>query len=553
MKKALVILLLLCGCATGGGRAGGDGRAPLLLDVDRDNVVIDEALVEKAGSRVVRVRFVPGAVKDADGDGVLHVRASNVTLECEGVLRGAEAGVDPDRFSGTGVRVEDVRNVTVRGLEATGFKVGLRASDSDGFVLDRANFDNLWRMRLKSTAQKEHNDDWLWPHENDRQEWVTNYGAAVCVERSFGIKVLNVRVRNGQNGIILDRVEHGMMYDNDCSFLSGWGIAMWRSSENMISRNALDFCVRGYSHGVYNRGQDSAGLLMFEQCCRNVVVENSMTHSGDGVFVFAGKEALGEKPVEGMDYRRFGCNDNVFSGNDCSFAAAHGLEVTFSFGNQIEENIFEGNAICGVWGGYSQETKLLENQFLGNGTPRTAEGGGVNIEHGYHNQVVRCDFQQNSVPVKLWDDDDGGLLKTPWAKANHKGSRETMIAANFITRAGGVAGWVRRSHDIELRSAELRPLKGQKIEPRDADKESTFVNDSPWAGEPKPRVGATPVGVAHPVGGRDGWWGRAWIVMDEWGPKEPGEGEQAGEKRGTAYVRFPFQRGPNAPKLLFPK
>ena len=36
---------------------------------------------------------------------------------------------------------------------------------------------------------------------------------------------------------------------------------MWRSSATSFHRNAFDFCVRGYSHGVYNRGQDSAGIL----------------------------------------------------------------------------------------------------------------------------------------------------------------------------------------------------------------------------------------------------------------------------------------------------
>ena len=56
---------------------------------------------------------------------------------------------------------------------------------------------------------------------------------------------------------------------------------------NVIARNACDYCIRGYSHGVYNRGQDSAGILMFEQCSRNVIADNSVTHGGDGIFGFA--------------------------------------------------------------------------------------------------------------------------------------------------------------------------------------------------------------------------------------------------------------------------
>ena len=41
----------------------------------------------------------------------------------------------------------------------------------------------------------------------------------------------DLRVRRWQNGIILDRVTGSRVFDNDCSFLSGWGIAMWRGPE----------------------------------------------------------------------------------------------------------------------------------------------------------------------------------------------------------------------------------------------------------------------------------------------------------------------------------
>ena len=70
------------------------------------------------------------------------------------------------------------------------------------------------------------------------------------MERSHGCTLSRIKARRGQNGIILDRVEESRVHDCDCSFLSGWGLAMWRCERNLISRNALDFCVRGYSHGV---------------------------------------------------------------------------------------------------------------------------------------------------------------------------------------------------------------------------------------------------------------------------------------------------------------
>ncbi|MFT3685386.1 MAG: right-handed parallel beta-helix repeat-containing protein [Phycisphaerales bacterium] len=537
MRRLLIAAVLVAGgCASSQVEPNdGLGYVAAIVDVDHDDVVIDEAFVSRCKTHSFTVRFGGSVVADAAGDGVIKITASDVTVDFEGTLNGAATDAVPDTFAGTGVRVEGARNVHVRGLRVGGYKVGLRATNADGLEMRDCLFDNLWRMHLKSTKEKEHNDDWLWPHENDKQEWVTNYGAAACIERSGGVKVQGVKVRRGQNGIILDRVEQGMLYDNDCSFLSGWGIAMWRSSKNLISRNALDFCVRGYSHGKYNRGQDSAGLLMFEQCSGNTVVENSITHCGDGVFVFAGKEALGEKKPEEreLDYARLGCNDNVFARNDLSFAPAHGLEVTFSFGNRIEENLVEGNAICGIWGGYSQETLVSGNKFYDNGARGAGEGGGVNIEHGYRNTVERNRFVGNSVALKLWDDDDGALLKTPWAVANHRGSRENRFFHNGVAQKGGAALWVRKSLETEVTDVTVRSIAGEAVQTVDSDDASTFAVPAPDTHLVAPQREVVAIGDTRPVGVRDQWWGREWIVMDEWGPIVPTDGARTGVPRGV--------------------
>ncbi len=77
--------------------------------------------------------------------------------------------------------------------------------------------------------------------------------------------------------------------------------------------------MRGYSHGFYNRGQDSAGLLMYEQSSRNRVFTNSITHGGDGLFLWAGQST--------MDTGQGGSNDNHFEANDFSHAVTNGIEV----------------------------------------------------------------------------------------------------------------------------------------------------------------------------------------------------------------------------------
>lgn len=486
----------------------GSGSDLPILEVTSDDTIIDRSCI---------VRIAPGTViADAAGDGVLKVVASDVVVRFEGgsVLRGAPAGTAGDVMVGVGLSVEGQSSVRIEGASIEGYKIAMQARDADGLVVDGAMLRDNFRQRLRSLPSAEDGGDWLWPHANDNREWTTNYGAALSIERSKGVEVRRVIVREGQNGIVLDRVEGSKIYDNDCSFLSGWGVAMWRSSGNAITRNALDFCVRGYSHGIYNRGQDSAGLLMFEQCSNNLIAENSITHGGDGVFGFGGKEALGETPApEGFDHSRKGCNDNLFIANDLSYAPAHGLEMTFSFGNRIIANQFIENAICGIWGGYSQETLVADNVFRANGTSGYGlERGGVNIEHGSGNAVRQNRFERNGAGVHFWTDDDAGLLKTPWAEKNHRGSTDNVIADNTFL-GDSVA--------IHLRATGATFARGNTFE---GVGEANKVEGGEEIREPSADLAPVAVptymafGDSRPLGARADLAGRQSIVIGEWGP-----------------------------------
>ena len=75
---------------------------------------------------------------------------------------------------------------------------------------------------------------------------------------------------------MLARSNGAKIWNNNFSFLSGLGIALYRASGNTIQHNKVDWCVRGYSHTFYNRGQDSAGILIYEQSNKNIVAFNSV-------------------------------------------------------------------------------------------------------------------------------------------------------------------------------------------------------------------------------------------------------------------------------------
>lgn len=490
--------------------------APPVVVVDRDNVQITESCI---------VRIADAIIPDADGNGVIHVVADGVIVDLDGAaLRGAPASAAPDTLTGTGIRITG-KDVTLRRAILSGYQAGVWATGADGLTLAEIEITDVFRQRLRSTPEREDATDWLRPHENDANEWLERYGAAVYIEDAERVTVHDVRVRRSQNGILLDRVNHSRVFDNDCCFLSGWGLALWRSSFNDICRNALDFCVRGYSHGVYNRGQDSAGILLFEQCLNNYIALNSATHCGDGFFGFAGREALGEAPIPPDSekfpdpiqwYQHRGNNRNILFDNDFSYAAAHGIELTFSFENVIARNRIVGNAICGIWGGYSQATEIHNNRFESNGEAGYGlERGGINIEHGHNNIIYRNTFVKNACGVHLWSDDDPHLLATPWAQRNHLGSSYNVIVANSF-RDDEVGIQVRRSRDTLIggnRMTNVATEIDQDAESRanaGGDRMGNFARRLPS----KDRL----VGVRLPVGAYKSIEGRDRIIMTEWGP-----------------------------------
>lgn len=487
-----------------------DASLPRIV-VTADNTRIDRSCV---------IVVPPGVtIADTDDDGVVHLVADDVTVWFEkgSELRGS-SGEARDQYKGIGVRVDGHKGVRIVNARVSGYRAAVWATGADGLVIQNADVSGNRRDRLKSTPAAEDLVDWLWPHENDGGQWLTRYGAGVCVQRSRGVCLVGVRCREGQNGIILDCVDDSRVAECDCSFLSGWGLALWRSSRNEVWNNRFDFCIRGYSHGVYNRGQDSAGILMFEQCRENRILANSATHCGDGFFGFAGKEAMGDKPapIEGFGYIGRGCNRNVIAGNDFSYAAAHGLELTFSFDNLIERNRLVGNAFCGVWGGYCQRMIIRENIIADNGLPgsvKGGEGGGINIEHGAENRIERNTFDRNTVAVSLWSDADEGLMKTPWAKVNHRGSRDNTLCSNV--GKGNTVGL--RLRDTPNTAVREHLVEAQQAE--DVDDASTYEKEMGGCGVPIiARLAEPSPSTREPTGRWAELRGRQNIIIGEWGP-----------------------------------
>jgi parallel beta-helix repeat protein len=339
---------------------------------------------------------------DRDDTGAIIVEGDDITVDFQGAtLVGSTEDQEPDAFEGRGIIIRG-RDVTIRNVNVRGYKVGIYAEDSPGIRLDNCDVSRNYRQRLKSTIEREDLSDWLWGHENDENQWL-RYGAGIYLYRCPKAVVSNCRARNGQNGLCIVGSDEVRVVDNDFSFMSGWGLAMWRSSRCEVFNNKLDWCIRGYSHGVYSRGQDSTGILIYEQCNDNLFAYNSATHGGDGFFLYAGNETV-QRTGKG------GCQRNVLYCNDFSHAAANGIEATFSQGNIFVENILE-QCDHGVWAGYSYDT-MIERNYI------TNCNNGVSIEHGQRNLIAGNTITDSRLGVHLWWDNDEDLLATPFCEAH---------------------------------------------------------------------------------------------------------------------------------------
>ena len=385
---------LLAGAASLAAQGAGPARVP--------RIELGPGLVITQSARVIPKRYRLSAPASLDS-AAITIRGNDLTVDLTGaILEGADPSVGPDRGAGVAIRVEGGANVTIVGARIRGYRIGILATGTRRLVLRDNDASHNWKPRLYSLIEHESLADWLSFHQNEKREWL-RYGAAFYLEDVAGGEIRGNRVTQGMNGLLMVRSDSLRIEANDFSFNSGLGIGLYRSSDNTIVRNRLDYNVRGYSHGFYHRGQDSAGLLLYEQSNRNLVAWNSATHGGDGLFLWAGQST--------MDTGAGGANDNLFYGNDFSFAPANAMEATFSR-NSFIANRAEGSDY-GLWGGYSWGSTIAGNCFLGNRV-------GVAIEHGQDNRILLNAFVSDTTAISLWANP---IEPSDWGYPKHRDTR----------------------------------------------------------------------------------------------------------------------------------
>lgn len=334
---------------------------------------------------------------------VIIIKGDNITVDFNSaLLLGSNDKQLPNAFYGLAILIKG-NNITLKNARISGYKVAVMAEGCKNLAIANSDFSYNYRQQLQSNWLHEDVSDWMSYHHNENDEWL-RYGAGIYLKDCNNSIIKNNTITGGQCALMMMRSNDNEITDNDFSFNSAIGIGMYRSSRNNILHNKLDFNVRGYSHGFYHRGQDSAGILVFEQCNNNVFAYNSVTHGGDGFFLWAGQTT--------MDNGEGGCNDNYVYKNDFSYAPTNGVEVTFSKNNIVENIIKECDH--GIWGGYSWKTSISDNLFYKNRI-------GVAIEHGQHNNISGNTFESNKqAAIKIWA---RNLQPADWGYARKRNTR----------------------------------------------------------------------------------------------------------------------------------
>lgn len=341
-RSVLLPILVACSAtlvrAAASGASGSSGAPCVPLTADLD-VTAD-------------VVICPGTylLDDPEDDGVIRVRASNVTIDLTGVVLQGGA------MDGWGILSDGWDGVTIRGGAIHGFRSAVLLKNGAGHLVEGCDLSlNRKRPVFHSPA------DFLavWP-DFDGQLAADQIGNGVVLVSVSNAAVRNCVARFQQNGIGLYQSDHVEVSGNDCSTNEGWGLHLTRSSFNVIAGNTADDNynkVSTYCHDVQQDGCDTAALLVIKASNDNLVTDNSLRNSGDGVFSAA---------QEGGTH--WGADRNRYERNDGRFAKHISFESTFSDQNLFFDNEASNAGRYGFWLGFSRNAVVARNRINSNAT-----------------------------------------------------------------------------------------------------------------------------------------------------------------------------------------
>jgi len=346
------------------------------------------------------------------GIGAIRVDSDGVTIDFQGATlqsQNAKTG-RLETYNGIGLAINGHKNVTILNAHIHGFQYNIKAKQCTGLKLIDCELGQSRSQKIRSGDTT----NAIWLDLRGLESW-RGYGAGAWLENCTYSVVHGVRANQCQNGLILVKSSHNRVDGCDFSYNSGWGIALCRSSDNLICWNHADFVNRPWAGGW---GGDSSGVALATQCNRNEWAFNSFTHSGDGFFLAAlngGFDDTDRLHEEGP------CDGNWVVRNDGSWSTANAFESTFSIKNIFYKNIAD-DSNYGFWLGYSSKNIVDGNEIC------RSHIDGIAHEQGSQNNYVSNEIiDTGASAIHLWGGNDFKFRAAP--------STDNLIARNKIDRA----------------------------------------------------------------------------------------------------------------------
>jgi len=317
-------------------------------------------------------------INDPWGKGAMVVTRDGITLDLDGwALRSTED--DASKMVGIGIYAKGIDNLTISGGVISGYKWGIFLEDCTNVTIEGMVIESSRTQKLRSTEERYDESDWLnqWSVEEFEQ-----YGGAVYLKNCKNSAIIGVTAENQQNGVTLTNCQKITVADCKLSDNNGWGIHLWNSDNCRIHGNVAERCRR-LEFKSYSAGGDSAGILVGDDSCFNIIEDNSFAYGGDSFFL------CGQRPWLRPS------NFNIVRRNDCRFSPHNGIEATFSRGNRFIANDVSGSRY-GFWAGYS-----FESLFEGNVIENCIEDG-IAIEHGHANTIKGNAISNCKAGIRVW-------------------------------------------------------------------------------------------------------------------------------------------------------
>jgi parallel beta-helix repeat protein len=327
----------------------------------------------RAGTQVQgEVRVCPGRYRIADTSeqGIIVAAASGTKIDLTGVVLESGDSV-PARFVGAGIISRGVDGVSITGGAIHGYRYAIR--------LEGGRFHRITNADLSGSRSQGGGSNPARPGALDRLNLIRpdtfeRYGGGILLRRTRGASVSGIVARGAQNGIALMESRESYIADNDVSSNSGWGIHLWRSSRNVITRNRVDHTRRCEAQ-VPPADCGAAAVLLRDGSDSNTIVDNDLTASSTGVLL-AGERQGTEPSVGNLIFRNdassaltmafgsfFGWS-NTFLENRAD-SAMQGIRLDHAGGSTVRGNTIIGSRSAGIISDNGSDNAILGNVLIG--------------------------------------------------------------------------------------------------------------------------------------------------------------------------------------------